>query len=343
MKKIIYFLIIGMGLVSCYNQDKMFDDFDTQSIYFPFQYPVRTLSLGNDRLDNSLDKQHKFNIGVSIGGLYMTNKKNWTVNFEIDNTLVHQYLVNVKGDTLKVLPTSYYTLNPSSTVTIPKGSFAGLIEVQLTDAFFQDPIAIKGNYVIPLKIVSSPDDVVILRGVAAEGVTDPNIHVVANWTDLPRDYTLFGIKYVNPYHGTWLRRGKMVVKNVGGDVLNTVVYRTRSVEFDILTALTTKKLNEVSATMNVENENWKVILAVDNDKNILVQTDAGSAITVTGTGKYVENGDTWGGTPENPTPRDVLHLNYTYTRSNGNICEVSDTLVFRDRGIKLEEARPAVK
>jgi len=343
MKKYIYFIVIISVLAACTNQEQLFDDYPTQSVYFPFQYPVRTLSLGNDRLDNSLDKQHKFNIGVSIGGLYMVNRKNWTVNFEVDNTLVMNYLVRANGDTIRVLPDTYYSLNPASTVVIPKGSFSGLIEVQLTDDFFQDPNAIKGNYVIPMKIVSSPDDVEILRGESAEGVTNPNIHQVTDWTVLPRDYTLFGVKYVNPYHGTWLRRGKMEVKDSNDDVLNTVVYRTRSVEFDIPTFLTTRKLNEVSGTLNVENEKWNLLLTVDANKQIVVSTDAGSTITVNGSGKYVENGDTWGGTPENPTPRDVLYLNYSYTRSNGNVCFVSDTLVFRDRGIKVEEARPVIK
>lgn len=343
MKKYIYFTLIISVLTACTNQEQMFDDYHTQSIYFPFQYPVRTLSLGNDRLDNSLDKQHKFNIGVSIGGLYMVNRKNWTVNFEVDNSLVDNYLVKSNGDTLKVLPTTYYTLTPSSSVIIPKGSFSGLIEIQLTDKFFQDSEAIKGNYVIPMKIVSSPNDVEILRGASAEGITSPNIHVITDWATLPRDYTLFGVKYVNPYHGTWLRRGKMEVKNMNGDLLSTVMYRTRSVEFDIPTVLTTKKLNEVTGTMNVETESWKVVLSVDENKDILVKTDTGSAVVVNGTGKYVENGDTWGGTPEKPTPRDVLHLHYSYVRTNGNICVVSDTLVFRDRGIKIEEERPVLK
>lgn len=342
MKKLVFLLLI-IGLSACYNHDKMFDDYDVQAVYFPFQYPVRTLSLGNDRLDNSLDKQHKFNIGISIGGIYMENTKNWTVNFAVDNTLVPQYLVNAKGDTLRVLPAQYYTMNPASNVIIPKGSFSGLIEVQLSDAFFQDPIAIKGNYVIPVKIVSSPNDVEILRGTAAEGITNPNIHLISDWQVLPRDYTLFAVKYVNPYHGTWLRRGKMEVKNSTGDILSTVVYRSNYVEFDVPVALTTTKLNEVTGTLNVENEKWNVSLSVDNDNNIVVKSLTGSPISVNGLGKYVENGDTWGGTPENPTPRDVLHLNYTYTRSNGNICHVSDTLVFRDRGIKVEEARPTLK
>jgi hypothetical protein len=343
MKRIISILIVVTTLISCTNQEQVFDDYHTKSVYFPFQYPVRTLSLGNDRIDNSLDKQHKFNIGISIGGFYNTNTTNWKVNFEVDNSLVINYLVKANGDTIRILPADYYSLNPVSEVTIPKGSFSGLIEVQLNEKFFNDPYSVRGNYVIPLKIKHSPDDVEILRGVKAEGIVVPNIHLATDWTVVPRDYTLFGVKYVNPYHGTWLRRGKMIVKDVNGGVLNTVVYRTRSVEFDIPTTLTTKKLNEVSGTLNVETEKWNLLLTVDSNGNIVVKTDAGSAITVNGTGKYIENGDSWGGTPEKPTPRDVLHLNYSYTRSNGNVCLVSDTLVFRDRGIKIEEARPAVK
>jgi len=75
MKKLIYFIIIVLVFTACTNQDQLFDDYPVKSIYFPFQYPVRTLSLGNDRLDNSLDKQHKFNIGVNVGGYYNENKK----------------------------------------------------------------------------------------------------------------------------------------------------------------------------------------------------------------------------------------------------------------------------
>ncbi|GAB1416690.1 hypothetical protein MASR2M117_20960 [Paludibacter sp.] len=342
MKRVIYALMV-LVLTACYNQEQMFDDNEIQAIYFPFQYPVRTLSLGNDRLDNTLDKQYQFNIGISIGGLYMENRKNWTANFEVDNTLVEDFLVNANGDTLKVLPTAYYSLNPTSSVVIPKGSFSGLIRVQLTDAFFQDPIAIKGNYVIPLKITSSPNDVEILRGEAVEDLVNPNRHVLANWEVIPRDYTLFGIKYVNPYHGSWLRRGRMEEKDASNNFVREVVYRADYVEFDDVVTLTTTALNQVKTRLNVENDKWDIALDVDANKNIVVSTLAGSPVTVSGTGKYVEGGDTWGGTPEKPEPRDVLHLKYSYTRINGNVCEVSDTLVFRDRGIKVEEARPTLK
>ena len=78
MKKAIMALAAaGSLLASCTNESIAFDDFERQTIYMPYQYPVRTLSLGNDRIDNSLDRQHKFNMGVCVGGYYNSNKQDW--------------------------------------------------------------------------------------------------------------------------------------------------------------------------------------------------------------------------------------------------------------------------
>ena len=68
MKKVII-LILGVVLLAtgCYNEEAYYRDYDEKTIYFPYQYPVRTLSLGNDVIDNSLDRAHKFNIGVVVG------------------------------------------------------------------------------------------------------------------------------------------------------------------------------------------------------------------------------------------------------------------------------------
>ena len=84
MKKAIMALAAaGSLLASCTNESIAFDDFERQTIYMPYQYPVRTLSLGNDRIDNSLDRQHKFNMGVCVGGYYNSNKQDWRVGLEI--------------------------------------------------------------------------------------------------------------------------------------------------------------------------------------------------------------------------------------------------------------------
>ncbi|MEL7119067.1 MAG: hypothetical protein AAFO07_06490, partial [Bacteroidota bacterium] len=68
--KIFVLVLVLIGTLGCDNQDISFDDFDYTAVYFPFQSPLRTLVLGEDRIDNTLDNQLKFNIGVSIGGLY---------------------------------------------------------------------------------------------------------------------------------------------------------------------------------------------------------------------------------------------------------------------------------
>ena len=58
------------------------------------------------------------------------------------------------NDTIRLLPPAYYTLSSPNKLIIPAGKVNGSIEVQLTDAFFNDPLAIKLGYVIPIRIVS---------------------------------------------------------------------------------------------------------------------------------------------------------------------------------------------
>lgn len=340
MKKIIAFISAFLLLVSCNNKDITYPDYNNNAVYFPFQYPVRTLSLGNDLIDNSLDKQHKFNIGVSIGGLYAVNSKDWTVDFAVDNTLVENYLVNANNDTLRVLPPSYYTLNPTGTVTIPKGSFSGLIEVQLTDAFFSDPIAIKGSYVIPLKLTTTSADS-ILSGKPVDGLTSPpDRHIASNWVSLmtPKNYTLFGIKYVNPYHGKWLRRCQIIEKDpTNTTFVSSSVIRNSYPERDQVVTLTTNSMSTVTSNFVGGSFTSTMKLTVSGTA-VIITPITGAVLAATGTGTYAINGQSWGG-----NPYDALYLNYMYTLANGNKCNVMDTLVFRDRGIVVQQGLPTVK
>lgn len=339
MKKILAFISVILVMVSCNNKDITYPDYNYQAVYFPFQYPVRTLSLGNDLIDNSLDKQHKFHIGISIGGLYATNPKGWTVDYVVDNTLVENYLKNANNDTLRVLPASYYTLNPTGTVTIPKGSFSGLIEVQLTDAFFADPIAIKGSYVIPLKLTATSADS-ILSGKPVDGLTGPpDRHIASNWlsTMTPKDYVLFGIKYVNPYHGNWLRRCQIVEKDpTNTTVISTTVIHNTYPERDQVVALTTNSMTTVTSNFVGGSFTSTMKLTVSGTA-VTIAPVTGAVLAATGTGTFVTNGQSWGG-----NPYDALYLNYMYTLANGHKCNVMDTLVFRDRGIIVQQAAPTV-
>ncbi len=346
MKKLIIISLVALAAISCNNEKTGYKDYDYQTLYFPVQYPVRTLSLGNDLVDNSLDKAHKFNIGACVGGYYDHNKRDWRVDFVVDESLVPEnYLMNDNGDFLEPMPVEYYTINPSAQVTIRKGSFNGLIEVQLADAFFTDPRAVKGCLVIPVRITGSPDTENILYGTPAPGAPMPaDPHVASQWDVAPMDYTLFGVKYVNPWHGKWLRRGQLTVRDAAGDVVETKVYRNKYVEFSEVVTLTTTSMSGIASTMSIAAETFKLKMEVDGDNNISVTSDETSPVTVTyGSGLYKENDDEWGGTPEEATKRDAIYLNYFYKRKTGGVtynCEVTDTLVFRDRAIKYEATRP---
>lgn len=53
---------------------------------FAYQYPIRTIVLGNDEIvDNSLDRQHKCAIYATMGGAY--GGRDITIDIAVDNTL----------------------------------------------------------------------------------------------------------------------------------------------------------------------------------------------------------------------------------------------------------------
>ena len=329
---------IAVMFAACQNKENEFFDFDYTSVYFPLQTPVRTLSLGDDRVDNSLDKELKFNIGVSIGGLY-TNTKNWSVTVErADDLVLNKILINDKGDTLKILSGEYIqSITPvlPANVTITSGEFNGLMTVQLKDAFLDDPKAFKNVYVIPLRITASTADS-ILTGLPA--TPNPNPYIASNWTVLPKDYTLFGVKFVNPYHGKYLHRGVDITKDASGATLKTTNYRQLYVERDQVVGLVTNGRNKVISdfignTVSTKGD-YAMQLTVSSDGTVTISPVPGAKFAVTGTGTFAKaagSGQEWGG-----EKRDALFLEYRYAEG-ANTHEVRDTMVFRDRQIVFEQ------
>ena len=74
LKTYIYGVALGalsLTLASCYNTEQEFPDYEGgTTAYFAYQFPVRTLVLGNDIYDNTLDNQHKCQIWATMGGAY---------------------------------------------------------------------------------------------------------------------------------------------------------------------------------------------------------------------------------------------------------------------------------
>jgi hypothetical protein len=338
MKKILIILALFTGLAACSNWNQEFPDYKFTSVYFPYQYPVRTLVLGDDIYDNTNDNNHKFLISAAIGGLY-ENKMDRLVNIALEPTLCNNVRFGVTtGDTIKIMPSNYYTLTPTNSLTVPSGKFSGAVEVQLTDAFFDDPLAIGLKYVIPLKITGTTDVDSVLSGRTSKA--SPDRRQAGDWDIAPKDFTMFAVKFVNPYHGHYLHRGITVTKEIAPDtVVNTQAQHKPYVEKDeVWTMLTTGK-NQVTYTGVLRSTKLTGTLKMNmlfDDAGNCVISDAGSAFPVTGTGKFVKLGDSWGG-----QDRNVIHLTYTASNATYSLT-ATDTLVVRDRGIVLQTYVPVV-
>lgn len=375
--KLIFIIALVFSMMACENQENDFDDFGSTSVYFPFQTPIRTLIQGKYDLGfNENDNNGRFEIGVVMSGVY-NNDIDRRVHFELAPELIDAATLGVDTVNVKILPPSYYTIEQESPVTIPSGSTNGRIPVQLSDAFFDDPLSFaefeEVHYVIPLRITDYEQLDLLLTGVPK--VDNPIKIRDEDWDPLPKDYTLFGIKFMNKYEGIYLRRGEdaatgfnesvtvfengnpteTVTENIDG----STVYSAEYVVQDELIPLATSGRSEVTTTIDVRRPGLAADVQLsllltfnDNEEITVTNADPTSNITVTGTGSFVENGDEWGG-----ESRDVIHLDFQYVEEDIEVTQefvfgqlqstttatfqlnhqVNDTLVIRDRNVRFEE------
>ena len=350
MKKIIFLLITATvcTIISCQNEEiRKFDDFDYTTTYFPYQFPVRTLVLGDYMFDNQNDNNLKFKITARMGGVY-DNKKNIKVTYQLDPTLVNKLATapnlfdgkaTAKADTLEILPASYYTITPANEFEIPSGSFMGSVDIQLKEEFLNDPKSVRTKYVVPLKIISSTTDSV-LQG--KSGMSTPDPRVAGNWVIAPKNYTIFGIKFVNKFHGKYLHRGaSAITDSTTSTLLETIVYHQKYVENDEIWALQTTGRNVVNLTGTLRKTpsspgKFIMNLIFDSNNNCQVTTALGSPFKVRGTGKFVTDGDKWGNVPQ-----DAIYLDYIVNEGK-NKHVIKDTLVFRDKAVTFLEYAPVI-
>jgi len=339
MKRIFFLLSIFALLTGCKNQEVEFDDFAYQGVYFPFQSPVRTIILGDEAEgDNSIDRDRAFSVGVAIGGMYH-NDRDREVAIELAPELADN-ITNSEGDTLVILPADYYTAT-FDRITIPEGSFFGKLRVDLEDAFFEDPDAIDLKYVIPLRITDGFGDTV-LSGSPSSVIEDPDPRIAGDWEIPPKNYTLFGIQYINPLHGVYLLRGRTI--NTTASPQDTVVYSTRFLTDNDMTKLTTKSLTEsVMSTMGGVNKDGKyqMLLSFDETRqDITIAPLNETSVIVSGTGKYFTKDDADAESYSEFRHR-TIYLDYTY-EDGGSTFHAMDSLVFIDTDVKFEEFQVVV-
>lgn len=328
-------LMLLLAFSSCKNQDWEFPDYEYQTVYFAYQSPIRTITMGEDVFDTSLDNQGKINIMATTGGVY-TTKQDVVIDFVVDNALTQGTIFSPGGADILPLPSNYYSL-ASNQIVIPQGNPSGGVEVQLTDAFFADPKSINTTYVLPIRLTKVNNADSILSGVPKVGSLKRRA-VADDWDVVPKDYTFYAIKYVNTWHGNYLRRGQDIIvgKNGNTSLNKTENRRKPNVESDEVKKLTTASLQNTKLPLTFKdaagnNINIELLLSFDNNNNCTVSS-ASAGVTATGRGSFVKKGDknSWGN-----IDRDALYLDYQIEMAQMSVT-TKDTLVMRDRGIKME-------
>lgn len=303
MKKILIILISFWGLVSC--EENKFEDFNYSAVYFPNQFPIRTFDVSEDASGTA----YKFQIPAVIGGVYK-NTKDRVLDIEIASELCSGALFQSTKDPICLMPSAYYSLSTPNTLKIPAGELYGHVEVQLKDAFFNDPLASKLYYVIPVRIKGSMDVDSVLSGKSTSANPDPRI--TSQWTMAPRNFTMFAVKYMNKYQGNYYHKGQSVVKDAAGKVVENNVYRTPNiVNSEVWNLVTTGKSQAfVSGNINskIFSGNLLMNLTFDNGNSGSVIQTKDASIPVTGTCTFIKDGEVVDG-----GKRNSVVLSYKYS------------------------------
>lgn len=343
-KRIFTFIISTLALVSCHNFDTDFPDYTFTSGYFPYQYPVRTLVLGEDIYDNTNDNEGLFLISAHMGGVYK-NKLDRTIGIKVDESLCdHAFFAG--GEQIKTLPASYYTLSDDSKIVIPEGKMYGSISVKLNESFFNDPDAIKNTYVVPIRMTGTSDLDSLLVG--RSDLPNPDSRVSSDWAVVPKDFTMFGIKFINEYHGHWFHYGSCTVIMADNSTENNS-YKEDGFNSDLTSnetyMLTTTGRHQCSLKAYLKtsliNYNPELLFNFNGD-SFTITAPEGAAYSVSGSGTIHKSDSSDPYNRFNDRDRVYLKYSFTYTDTNGNVYKADDFLVMRDRAVQLETFIPII-
>ncbi len=359
LTKYIYGVALGaisLTYTSCYNADKEFPDYEGgTTAYFAYQFPVRTLILGNDIYDNTIDNEHKCRIWSTMGGAY--GGRDAVVDIAVDETLCDNlYFTDDGGNAAKpvlAMPTNYYSLSSNS---IPyNGDARGYVEVQFTDAFFNDEKSIDNTYVIPLVMTQARGIEHILTGTPREGLS-PSRTNTEDWDILAKDYVLYCVKYMNPWQGKYIRRGvdNITEKGTSKTIIrkDTTLIKTDPGRYtenpvnqndeicDVLTKNMTQAIFPVSFKRSTGDASILCRLILTFNGNTCTVSTDDENVTATGSGEFITKGTEkqeykdfqWGSNNGVPVQRDILRLSYEVNFADIDMqVSTNDTLVVQTR------------
>jgi hypothetical protein len=297
-----------------------------------------------------------------MGGAY--GGRDATVDIVVDETLCDNLYFTDEGGNAAApvlpMPTSYYKLQSNA---IPyNGEPRGYVEVQFTDAFFNDEKAIENTYVIPLRMTNVVGIDHILTGTPREGLSPSRVNS-EDWEVLPKDYVLYLVKYMNPWQAKYIRRGvdklkenEVETENVRKDfsLFNSDVEHNKENpvnQNDEICSITTKDMTKalfsiyVPLGQNAANETrpsqaYNLILTFNDNKCTISAEDASDVEFNGGSGEFIVKGTSlpeykdyqWGSMNGQPVQRDILRLAYDVDFTDKNIqISTADTLVVQTR------------
>jgi len=338
--------IVYLGKTSTFMTvgEKEFPDYEGgTTAYFAYQFPVRTVILGNDIYDNTLDNQHKIQIWSSMGGAY--SGRDAYVDIAVDESLCDNLFFtddygNVTAPVL-AMPKEYYKLMDNK---IPyKSDSRGYVEVLLNDAFFNDPKSIENTYVIPLLMTGQKGFDHILTGTPRDGLNPSRTNTEA-WEVLAKDYVLYCVNYMNPWQAKYIRRGvdNVTEKGVTIQVIRKDYTETHVNQNDEVCSIRTKNMTQAIFPVSFKTSNASIscnLILTFNGNQCTISTDDEN-VMATGSGEFIENGTEkaeykdyqWGSMNGQPVQRDILRLAYDVKFDNKNIqVSTTDTLVVQTR------------
>lgn len=260
------------------------------SALFPYQDYNRNIIVGEGL---SLE------VGITLAGT-LDNDRDRAVRYAIDPSLI-------TDGGQAALPPSYYACSDASQIIVPENSLKGYLHIALDSALFLgDARSLTGEYVLPVRLVSSPDVDSISPGLS---------------------FIRISISYYARQHGYYTYSGEIVRTKDGNTTsaaysnqpsttdsrrfLHTVGPARLRVEADATNAADPACADACTFLIDVPvNGGGAVVIAPDPLSTVEVHPDGPSAYDA-----------------ESKT----FTLRYAYTAADGAACKVSESLVFRNR------------
>jgi len=302
MKNLLFSMLKGLvicavlfGFARC-----QFDEYDLKytetSVLFTYQDYIRNIVVGEGL---------KLNAGIVLSGVQF-NKSDRVVQYVIDPALVD-------GTAKSVLPINYYKLGHPSEIRVPKNQLKGYLPIEIDSiAFLSDPKSLTGEYVLPIRLVSSNDVDVI------------NV----------KDYVRMSISYFGKHHAYYQYSGDFF------KIMDGVVYDFRAFSFVwtehesrrfLQTAGPTKFRMVADAKNRLDPLNIVTGSTITNRVAFFVDVPTyGTSVTIEADPASPYEVRSSGTSSYDPETR-TFHLEYEWTLEDGTVCRIVEDLVFRNR------------